>query len=145
GFIVVEDDHIDYLLHPKDKNTGLKLRLLPLTRTIISEMVDKVQAIKHVRLIDEYLKHPDGVRLMDTFVSYRGGEKTYFQRAETASNVGREIGILYVHAHIRYIEAMAKLGYNNEVYRAVFTINPINIQKYVKNAQLRQANTYFSS
>ena len=45
GFIVVEDDHIDYLLHPKDKNTGLKLRLLPLTRTIISEMVDKVQAI----------------------------------------------------------------------------------------------------
>lgn len=145
GFIVVEPDHVDYLLHPRDKNTGLKYRLLPLTRSIISEMVTLEQAQNNYHVIESNLKHPDGVRLMDTFVTYKGGEQTYFQRGETASNVGREIGIMYVHAHIRYIEAMAKLGYAKDAYEAVFKINPININKHVKNAQIRQANTYFSS
>lgn len=145
GFIVVEPDHVDYLLHPRDKNTGLKYRLLPLTRSIISEMVDLEQAQRNYQVIESNLKHPDGVRLMDTFVTYKGGEQTYFQRGETASNVGREIGIMYVHAHIRYIEAMAKLGLAKEAYEAIFKINPINIKQHVKNAQIRQANTYFSS
>jgi len=145
GFIVVEPDHVDYLLHPRDKNTGLKYRLLPLTRSIISEMIDLEQAQKHYQVIESNLKHPDGVRLMDTFVTYKGGEQTYFQRGETAANVGREIGIMYVHAHIRYIESMAKLGYAKDAYEAVFKINPINIKHHVKNAQIRQANTYFSS
>lgn len=145
GFIVFEQDHLDYLLHPRDKNTGLKLRLLPLTRSIIAGMVTHEQALVHHGLIEDHLKHPDGVRLMDTFVTYKGGEKTYFQRGETAANLGREIGILYVHAHIRYIEAMAKLGFSNEAYEGLLKINPINIKKHVKNAQVRQANTYFSS
>src|SRR5690554_5594966 len=145
GFVVFEKDHVDYLLHPRDKNTGLKLRLLPLTRSIIAEFIDSHQANYHNTLIEQHLKHPDGVRLMDTFVTYKGGEKTYFQRGETAANVGREIGILYVHAHIRYIEAMAKLGRADEAFEALFTINPISIKNHVKNAGLRQANTYFSS
>ena len=145
GFVVFEKDHVDYLLHPRDKNTGLKLRLLPLTRSIIAEFIDSHQANYHNTLIEQHLKHPDGVRLMDTFVTYKGGEKTYFQRGETAANVGREIGILYVHAHIRYIEAMAKLGRADEAFEALFTINPILIKNHVNNAGLRQANTYFSS
>lgn len=145
GFIVYEKEHLEYLLHPRDENTGLKLRLLPLTRSIIAGMVSKEQAHYHYELIEQKLKHPDGVRLMDTFVTYKGGQKTYFQRGETGANVGREIGILYVHAHIRYIEAMAKLGMADDAYEALFTINPIQIREHVKNAQIRQANTYFSS
>ena len=34
---------------------------------------------------------------------------TNFKRAEQAANFGREIGLQYVHAHIRYTEAMAKM------------------------------------
>ena len=82
---------------------------------------------------------------MNTFVTYHGGKKTYFQRAETATNVGREVGILYMHAHLRYIEAMAKLGLANKAYDALFKSSSININKHVKNADLRQSNTYFSS
>lgn len=145
GFAVFEKDGVDYLLHPRDKNTGLKYRLLPLTRSIIAQMVDSDQAHRQEQLIETHLKHPDGVRLMDTLVTYRGGEKTYFQRAETAANFGREIGILYIHAHIRYIEAMAKLGNAKDAYNGLFTINPMNIKKHVKNARIRQANMYFSS
>ncbi len=145
GFIVYEEDHIEYLLHPVDNKTGLKYRLLPLTRGIIAEAFSQPIAESNKKIIDKFLKHPDGVRLMDTAVTYRGGEKTYFQRAETAANFGREIGILYVHAHIRYIEAMAKLGYKDEAYEGLFTISPIAIQSFVPNAQLRQSNMYFSS
>lgn len=146
GFIVFNDNQtIDYLLHPSDHNTGLKYRLLALKRPIISEMIETDQANRYKELIKTHLKHPDGVRLMDTAVTYRGGLKTYFSRAETASNFGREIGIQYCHAHIRFIEAMAKLGEPNLAYEALFTINPIDIQKSVPNAMLRQSNVYFSS
>jgi len=147
GFVVFEKEknEVEYLLHPEDKNTGLKYRLLPLTRSIISGLVDPEQAEGHVEIIDNHLKHPDGVRLMNTAVTYRGGEKTYFQRAETAANFGREIGILYVHAHIRYIEAMAKLGSPYKAYQGLFEVSPIEIRKTVKNARIRQANMYFSS
>lgn len=146
GFIVFNDDQsIDYLLHPSDQNTGLKYRLLALKRPIISEMIDLTQANQYKELIKTHLKHPDGVRLMDTAVNYRGGLKTYFSRAETAANFGREIGIQYCHAHIRFIEAMAKLGEPELAYEALFTINPIDIQKSVPNAMLRQSNVYFSS
>lgn len=146
GFIVFNDQNqIDYLLHPNDEKTGLKYRLLALKRPIISEMIDKHQAVQYKDLITQVLKHPDGVRLMDTAVTYRGGLKTYFSRAETAANFGREIGIQYCHAHIRFIEAMAKLGEPDLAFEALYTINPIDIQQSVPNAMLRQSNVYFSS
>lgn len=146
GFIVFNDQHeIDYLLHPSDEKTGLKYRLLALKRPIISEMIDLKQAKKYKDIIVKELKHPDGVRLMDTAVTYRGGLKTYFSRAETAANFGREIGIQYCHAHIRFIEAMAKLGEPDLAFEALFTINPIEIEQSVPNAMRRQSNVYFSS
>ncbi len=145
GFVIFEEDESEYLLHPEDNKTGLKYRLLPLTRSIISEYSDLNRALLYDGIIDNNLKFPDGNRLMNTFVTYHGGKKTYFQRAETATNVGREVGILYMHAHLRYIEAMAKLGLANKAYDALFKSSSININKHVKNADLRQSNTYFSS
>lgn len=146
GFAYCEDENsIDYMLHPKDKKTGINYRLLPMTRSIISELVDEEQAKKNVELIEEHLMCPDGVRLMNHPATYKGGVIEFFQRAEQASNVGREIGLQYVHAHIRFIEAMAKLGKGNDAWKAAYTINPINIKEEVKNAVIRQSNTYFSS
>jgi hypothetical protein len=62
---------------------------------------------RHLRLIREHLLFPDGVRLIDRPVAYRGGPQTMFRRAESSSFFGREIGLMYVHAHLRYAEAMA--------------------------------------
>lgn len=111
GFAYFKDaETIEYMLHPLDQNTGIQYRLLPMTRSIIAELVDPAQADMNLRLIDEHLKCPDGVRLMDRPARYEGGVSTIFRRAEQAANVGREISLQYVHAHIRYLEAAAKLG-----------------------------------
>jgi 1,2-beta-oligoglucan phosphorylase len=145
GFVVFDQDNLTYLLHPRDKKSGLKYRLLPFTRSMISGIVHPKKITPYVNIINQHFKHPDGVRLMDTTVEYRSGKKTYFTRAETAANFGREIGLQYVHAHIRYIEAMAKIGHANDAYEGLFTINPILLQDTVKNAYYRQSNVYFSS
>lgn len=145
GFVVFDHHQKTYLLHPKDQKTGLKYRLLPLTRAMISEIANPHQVNLYNTIINTHLKHPDGVRLMDTAICYHGGKTTYFQRGETAANFGREIGLQYVHAHIRYIEAMAKIGHAEDAYQGLFVINPIHIQKRVSNAYYRQSNMYFSS
>lgn len=145
GFGYKNNDKIELMLHPKDNTTGIHYRLLPMTRSIISELVDKKQAENNSKTIDEKLMCPDGARLMDAPAEYSGGISKIFARAEQATNVGREISLQYVHAHIRYIEAMAKLGYSEKAYNSLFTINPIKISTTVKNAMTRQANAYFSS
>jgi 1,2-beta-oligoglucan phosphorylase len=146
GFLSCEEDGaFNYMLHPNDHTTGMKYRLLPMTRSIIAELVSKPQAERNVQLIDEHLNCPDGVRLMDKPARYDGGVSHLFRRAEQASNVGREISLQYTHAHIRYIEAMAKLGLSDRVWEALFQINPINIKEAVPNALSRQSNMYFSS
>jgi len=146
GFAYFKDaETIEYMLHPQDRNTGIHYRLLPMTRSIIAELVDPAQAETNLRLIDEHLKFPDGVRLMDRPARYEGGVSTIFRRAEQAANVGREISLQYVHAHIRYLEAAAKVGDAERAWEGLFQINPINIRESVPNAKLRQSNTYFSS
>lgn len=144
GFLECNDTY-RYMLHPEDNSTGIHYRLLPMTRSIIAELVDKEQARKNVSTIRNNLKCPDGVRLMDCPAHYDGGVSHLFKRAEQAANIGREISLQYTHAHIRYIEAMAKLGDGREAWNSLFTINPILIQHSVANANIRQSNLYFSS
>lgn len=144
GFLE-NSEETNYLLHPSDKKTGIHYRLLPMTRSIIAELVDSQQAAANTAAIEERLKCPDGVRLMDKPASYDGGISHLFKRAEQAANVGREISLQYTHAHIRYIEAMAKLGKANEAWNSLFIINPVLIQHSVPNARIRQSNMYFSS
>jgi cellobiose phosphorylase len=144
GFVYFTDE-VKYMLHPSDDQTKIKYRLLPFNQGITAELFNEKQIKNYLPLIDKNLKHPDGVRLMSDTVEYKGGKNTFFIRAETASNFGREIGLQYVHAHIRYIEAMAKLNESRRVYDGLFMINPINISSYVKNALPRQSNMYFSS
>ena len=146
GFGYVEEDgSYSYMLHPRDEKTGIHYRLLPLTRSIISRIVDKPQAMKNLELIDTQLTFPDGIRLMDRPAGYNGGVSRYFQRAEQASCVGREISLQYVHAHIRYLEAMAALGDGQRLYQNLMKIVPISIMDHVPNARRRQSNAYFSS
>lgn len=146
GFVYMEEPgKPELMVHPEDTKTGIHYRLLPMTRSMISELLTPEQAEAHYSVIKEKLFCPDGVRLMNRPANYAGGVSTHFKRAEQAANFGREIGLQYVHAHIRFVEAMAKIGKTDEVWNGLNVINPIGIQNAVPNAERRQSNAYFSS
>ena len=110
---------VEYLLHPSDKRTGLHYRLIPITRGIISGMFSAEQANRHLDVVREHLLFPDGARLMDRPTNYRGGIERTFRRSESAAFFGREVGLQYVHAHLRYAEALAMMGRADEFWAGV--------------------------
>jgi 1,2-beta-oligoglucan phosphorylase len=65
---------------------------------------------------------------------HHGGCERLFKRAETAANVGREIGLPYVHAHLRYAEAMAKTGDAEEFWWVLQVCNPVGLAHVVPHA-----------
>jgi len=136
---------IDYLIHPRDRTTGLSYSLLPMIHAIINDMFSPEQAVKHFEIIRKHLHGPDGAHLFDRPMRYNGGIQTNFQRAESASYFGREIGIMYTHAHLRYCEALARFGDSRAFFHALSQINPIGIQEIISSAAPRQANCYYSS
>jgi 1,2-beta-oligoglucan phosphorylase len=133
------------LLHPRDTRTGIHYSLLPMKRGIIASLFTPEQAQHHLRLIRTHLLYPDGVRLMDRPAVYRGGLERVFRRAESAAFVGREIGLMYIHAHLRYGEALAALGEVDAMWEALLLANPIAVTERLAHATPRQRNAYFSS
>jgi cellobiose phosphorylase len=147
GYAVFEAEGAapELMLHPSDRRTGLSYSLLPMTRGIIAGLFEPEQARHHLGLIREHLLFPDGVRLMDRPVAYRGGPERTFRRAESAAFFGREIGLMYVHAHLRYAEAMAVLGEAEALRDALELASPITVTERLAQASPRQRNAYFSS
>ncbi len=135
----------DYLLHPRDRITGLSYSLLPMIHAIINDMLSPEQAETHLGIIRDHLLGPDGARLFDRPMAYQGGLMRNFQRVESASFFGREIGVMYMHAHLRYCEALARFGDAAAFFRALGQFNPIAIRELVPSAAPRQANCYYSS
>ncbi len=135
----------ELLLHPSDKRTGLSYSLLPMTRAILSGLFTPEQTRHHLTLIREHLLFSDGARLMDRPVAYRGGPETIFRRAESAAFFGREIGLMYVHAHLRYAEAMAVLGDSDALFNLLDIVNPVTVGVRLPQAAPRQRNAFFSS
>ena len=68
-----------------------------------------------------------------------------FQRAETATFFGREIGLMYTHAHLRYAEALWQYGDAEGFFDALCKAVPAAFMARVANAGSRQSNCYFSS
>jgi cellobiose phosphorylase len=146
GYAIFEQgDHLRYLLHPNDKITGIKYSSLAMIHAIIEDMLTPAQAREHLLLIDKYVSGPDGVRLFDRPMPYHGGTQRIFQRAETSTFFGREIGLMYTHAHLRHAQALAHVGEADRFFRALCQVNPIGIGSIVPTATLRQANCYYSS
>jgi len=145
GFLVREESGDRVLLHPRDAGTHIRYRLLPMTRSILAELFTADEARRHLALVREALLYPDGVRLMSEPARYHGGLEQWFKRADTAANVGREIGLQYVHAHLRYLEALAKVGDAEALWHGIQVVNPVALAASVPSAAPRQANTYFSS
>lgn len=145
GYAIFGEGEPELLLHPSDTRTGLKYSLLPMKRCILAGLFTPEQTQRHLGIIREHLLFPDGARLMDRPVTYRGGPEEIFRRAESAAFFGREIGLMYTHAHLRYGEAMALLGEADALWRAIAVANPIAVTEKLANASPRQRNTYFSS
>lgn len=146
GHGLIEDDNsISLLLHPTDRKTNIQYRLLPMIRGIISGIFTKEQAAFHQNLIEKHLKGPDGARLMNRPPKYHGGIQTIFQRAESSSFFGREIGIMYMHAHLRYAETQARMGNAKAFVKALRQANPVAYNEVVNCGDLRQSNCYYSS
>lgn len=146
GHGLLEDDQsIDLLLHPTDERTNIHYRLLPMIRGIISGIFTQEQAKNHLDIIQKYLKGPDGARLMNQPPKYSGGVQTIFKRAESSSYFGREIGIMYMHAHLRYAEVLALMGEADDFIKALRQANPVEYRKVVCCGDFRQSNCYYSS
>ncbi len=132
-------------IHPQDRRTGLRYSLLPMMHAVLDSMLTPAQAEIQAALIEQHLKGPDGARLFDAPLRYRGGPSTLFQRAETSSFFGREIGIMYMHAHLRYAQMLAHLGRAEAFLEALAQAHPVSLSQRVTNASPRQANCYYSS
>ncbi len=132
-------------IHPRDERTGLRYSLLPMMHAVIDSLLTPEQARTQAALIEQHLKGPDGARLFDAPLPYRGGPSTLFQRAETSSFFGREIGIMYMHAHLRYAQMLAHLGQAEAFMTALDQAHPVALASRVPQASPRQANCYYSS
>ena len=135
----------ELLLHPSDRTTGVSFSLIALTQAIVGGMLTAAQASRHAKLIAKRLLLPDGAHLMDKPLAYHGGSETIFRRGESAAFFGREIGLMYVHAHLRYAEALSGLGDRQGLWDALMVANPIAVTERLDHATLRQRNAYFSS
>lgn len=146
GYGLVESDgSIGVLLHPSDRTTGIHYSILPMNRGIISGTFNAEQAKHHQQLIEQHLKGPDGARLMNRPLKYKGGIQTIFQRAESSTFFGREIGLMYMHEHIRYAEALSMTGKAEEFIVALRQAIPVAYRDIVPCSDIRQANCYYSS
>jgi 1,2-beta-oligoglucan phosphorylase len=145
GYALFESGGVRHLLHPSDTTTGVRYSSLAMIHAILEDLLTPEQARKHLQLIDTHLRGPDGVRLFDKPMPYHGGPMRFFQRAESATYFGREIGLMYMHAHLRYAQALAHIGEADRFFHALCQANPIGIRAIVSPATLRQANCYYSS
>lgn len=140
-----EGGRTDWMLHPRDEVTGLSYSLLPMIHAVINDMFTPRQAEHHLAVIRKHLSGPDGARLFDKPMAYHGGIQTNFQRAESASFFGREIGIMYTHAHLRWCEALARFGDAEAFFKGLRQFTPILPRDVIPSARPRQANCYYSS
>jgi len=140
-----DGDLQELLVHPRDARTGLHYGVLPWIHAISAQLLQPAAAQHHLRALESHLLGPDGARLFDRPPPYRGGPMRVFQRAEAATFWGREIGLMYTHAHLRYAEALARVGDAPGLLRALCQVNPIGVTERIGSARPRQSTCYYSS
>ncbi|GGL45385.1 hypothetical protein H9L10_14125 [Phycicoccus endophyticus] len=146
GYLLHHDDGTtEPLVHPRDTRTGLTYGVLPWIHAVTGDLLDPKDAEHHLRLVEAHLLGPDGARLFDRPVGYGGGPMGTFQRAEASTFWGREIGLMYVHAHLRYAEALARTGDGPGLLRALALATPAGAAALVPGARPRQTSCYYSS
>lgn len=140
-----DDGTVEHLVHPSDERTGLSYSVLPMIHAISGDLLSPESARTHLAALEEHLLGPDGARLFDRPARYQGGPMEVFQRAEASTFFGREIGIMYTHAHLRFAEALARQGDAEKLLPALMLANPIGMRGRVGSAARRQSTCYYSS
>ncbi|HEX5335971.1 MAG TPA: hypothetical protein VFW55_08825 [Propionicimonas sp.] len=135
----------ELLVHPRDRRTGLTYGVLPWIHAITGDQVSPEQARHHLDLLHAHLWGPDGARLFDKPPVYRGGPMEVFKRAEAATFWGREIGLMYTHAHLRYCEALGRVGDAQRLWDGLLLAVPLGLSDRVPVARPRQTTCYYSS
>ena len=146
GYALFEQsDRPRYVLHPSDKTTGVRYSALAMIHAILEDVLTPEQVREHLELIDTHLSASDGVSLLDRPMPYHGGPQWLFQRAEIAATFfGREIGLMYMHAHLRYAQALAHVGEADRFFHALARRTRSASARCAERT-LRQANCYYSS
>lgn len=145
GYAILAPSGVEVMVHPRDSRTGLAHGSLQMIHAIGDELLSPEEARSHVKVIDEHLDGPTGILLFDRPVAYHGGELHMFVRAEAASFWGREIGLMYTHAHLRWVEALLRLGDADRAWDALQLVIPTGLGAAVPGAGARQSNCYYSS
>lgn len=145
GYAIVTDGGVEPLVHPRDGRTNLEHGSLQMIHALADELLTPEEAKAHLAIIDAELDGPTGIYLFDRPVSYHGGETHTFLRAEAASFWGREIGLMYMHAHVRWVEALLRLGLADRAWAAFQRILPEGLRASVTGVVPMQSNCYFSS
>ncbi|WP_242511579.1 GH36-type glycosyl hydrolase domain-containing protein [Pengzhenrongella frigida] len=140
-----DDGTVEHLVHPSDERTGLRYSVLPMINAITGDLLSPEAARTHLEALEQHLLGPDGARLFDAPARYQGGPMEVFQRAEASTFFGREIGIMYTHAHLRYAEALARHGDADKLLPALLLANPVGLAGRVPTAAPRQSTCYYSS
>ena len=143
--LFAKDGSVEHLVHPSDQRTGLSYGLLQIIHAISGDLLSPDEAREHFEVLDKHLIGPDGAHLFDRPALYHGGPMEVFQRAEASTFFGREIGIMYTHAHLRYAEALARHGDAERLLKALSLANPIGMTQRVPGAAPRQSTCYYSS
>jgi len=143
--LFAKDGSVEHLVHPCDQRTGLSYGLLQIIHAISGDLLSPSEAREHFEVLDKHLIGPDGAHLFDRPALYHGGPMEVFQRAEASTFFGREIGIMYTHAHLRYAEALARHGDAERLLKALSLVNPIGMTERVPGAAPRQSTCYYSS
>ncbi len=145
GYAIVKSSGVELLVHPADRRTGLTHGSLHMIHALADELFTPEEASAHLAIIDEHLAGPTGIHLFNRPVEYHGGELHMFVRAEAASFWGREIGLMYTHAHLRWVEALLRLGEADRAWEALQLVVPTGLGAAVPGAAPRQSNCYYSS
>lgn len=143
GYGVITGDEVSLMVHPRDES--IRHGSLQMIHAIGDELLTAEEAHEHLRLIEQELWGPAGIYLFDAPIEYRGGVMERFQRAEAATFWGREIGLMYMHSHIRWIEALSRLGETERMWQAIGQALQIGITGRIPGAAARQVTAYASS
>jgi cellobiose phosphorylase len=112
---------------------------------LLNDRLTPEQAKMHVSSLQQSLLGPDDAQCFARPPPYRGGPQPDCQCAESSTFFGRAIGLMSVHAYLRYAHAMARAGDVETFSRALRLAHPIALRVGVPPAALRQSNGCDSS
>ncbi|HEX2857274.1 MAG TPA: hypothetical protein VHO26_07320, partial [Propionibacteriaceae bacterium] len=133
------------LIHPGDTTTGQHVRLISLTQAVLADLLPDAERRAAVDSVAGRLRFADGVRLMDRPLPWHEGIPRIFRRGEQSAFFGREVGLMYTHALLRWVQALAHLGDPSALDLLLLAV-PVQLSDRLGALALpRQRNCYYSS